>query len=118
MQSDKRYNSTKYGLLYSPRLLVFFVMMELNFEWDENKRLLNLKKHGIDFPDAIQIFFDTNRLEAISERQNYEEIRWKVIGKVEENILFVVYTKRDSKYRIISARKAHKNERKIYYDNS
>jgi uncharacterized DUF497 family protein len=61
--------------------------MEFNFEWDENKRLSNLEKHGIDFKDAIQIFFDPNRLESVSKRQDYDEIRWQIIGKIGENYL-------------------------------
>ena len=48
--------------------------VEFNFEWDESKRLSNLEKHGIDFKDAIQIFFDPNRIESISKRQDYGEV--------------------------------------------
>jgi hypothetical protein len=82
------------------------------FEWDEKKRESNLEKHKIDFVDAKEIFLDAYRLELQVIKNN--ETRFQTIGKVNEVILFVVYTRRNQKARIISARRASKNERKIY----
>ncbi len=82
------------------------------FEWDENKRKYNLGKHGIDFIDAIAIFDDPNRIEFDNNRKG--EIRFETIGMVHDVILFLVYTSRGSKKRIISVRRASKNERKTY----
>jgi uncharacterized DUF497 family protein len=83
------------------------------FEWDENKRAYNLEKHSIDFVDAIEIFDDADRIEGESFHQS--EIRYQTIGLVNDIVLFVVYTYRGKKKRIISARRASQNERKAYY---
>ena len=45
-----------------------------NFEWDENKRELNLEKHGIDFVDAIEVFDDPDRIECSSHRKGEERV--------------------------------------------
>ena len=83
-----------------------------NFEWDENKRIYNLEKHGIDFIDIIEIFDDPNRIE-IENLRNGEQ-RFQTIGMVNDVILFLVYTSRGRKKRIISVRRASKNEREAY----
>lgn len=86
------------------------------YTWDENKRAINLNKHGIDFIDAAEIFGDPNRIETIDDRQNYGEERFQTIGYAMPGLLFVVYTYRDdkTKRRIISARKASTKEKAIY----
>ena len=89
---------------------------EMVFEWDDEKNRINLRKHGVDFKDAAQVFFDDNRIEWFDEEHSDDEDRWQVIGMVNE-ILFVIYTERDEKTRIISARKADKAERREYYGN-
>ena len=83
------------------------------FEWDENKKKSNIDKHGIDFDDAIQIFEDKMRVEAHSPQKDEE--RYITFGTVNEIILAVVYTNRNNVKRIISARVAHENERRIYF---
>jgi len=84
------------------------------FEWDENKRLANLAKHGIDFVDAVQVFADERGFIYRSEVLTGEE-RHVVVGMAGERWLVVVfiYRGRDVR-RIISARRARKNERKRY----
>jgi uncharacterized protein len=86
------------------------------YTWDENKRTTNIKKHGVDFVDAVDIFDDMNRIETVDDRQDYGEERLQTIGYAKPGILFVVYTYRDegAKRRIISARKASKKEKAIY----
>lgn len=79
---------------------------------DENKRTYNLEKHGIDFIDAIALFDDPNRIELENIREG--EKRLQTIGIVHDVVLFLVYTSRGSKKRIISVRRASKNERKAY----
>ncbi len=86
----------------------------MKFEWDENKNKSNLKKHGIDFSDAQKVFNDENSLIAPDLRKDYSESRWKIIGKVYGVIISVIYTIRNEAIRIISARRASKNERKEY----
>ena len=73
-------------------------------------------KHKIDFEDAKNIFLDHNRLER-EDKRGYDETRIQVIGIVNQVVLFVVYTKRNGKNRIISARRANKNEQRQYYQS-
>ena len=85
----------------------------MEFEWDEQKAQLNLQKHGLDFQDAALVFFDSNRLD--DEDYNAIEERYRTIGQVQGRVIFVVYTWREERIRIISARKATKYEREKYY---
>ncbi|GBF79923.1 BrnT family toxin [Aphanothece sacrum] len=88
----------------------------MEIEWDDDKAASNLIKHNIDFEDAKNIFLDPNRLER-EDKRDYGETRNQVIGIVNQVVLFVVYTKRNDRYRIISARRANKNERRQYYQS-
>ncbi len=89
----------------------------MEFEWDEEKNKKNMMKHGIDFGEAARVFLDPNHLEIPDPC--CEEERWDAIGMVSK-VLFVVYAeKKDDLIRIISARKADKEEingyKKGYY---
>ena len=86
----------------------------LNFEWDDEKYQLNVKKHDVTFEMAARIFFDDNAIYYYDELHSDDEDRIKVIGMV-ENILTVIYTERGEVTRIISARHATKNEKEDYY---
>ena len=86
------------------------------FEWDENKRTINLEKHGIDFINAVGIFGDVNRIELETIRNG--ESRVISIGRVYDIILLVVYVHRQEKKRLISARRASAEERECYESNS
>lgn len=88
---------------------------ELEFEWDEEKARLNYAKHGVRFETAAHVFEDENLLEFYDEYHSGAEERYQVIGKVNQ-ILFVVYTERKERIRLISARKATKMERRRYLD--
>ncbi len=85
------------------------------YEWDEIKNTSNLEKHGLDFNLAIEVFSDPNAIVELNRNVNNEE-RHQIIGKLQNEIIiiFVVYTERKQKIRIISARKASKKERIIY----
>ena len=88
---------------------------ELQFEWDEAKAAANLLKHGVSFLTAAAIF-DNEVLERIDDREDYGEVRSIGLGRVEVEVYRVVYTWRaDNLVRIISAQKAGKHEREIYY---
>jgi uncharacterized DUF497 family protein len=91
------------------------MMLLTDIEWDVGKNEINKLLHHVAFEDAQYIFADTNRLERIDESdENYSgEERWQTIGRV-GSILYVVYTERGNKKRIISARMANKNERRFY----
>jgi len=86
----------------------------MQFEWDDKKNQLNQKKHGIDFAAAALVFLDRDRIEAIDGRKEYGEVRYQTIGVVNNNLLYIVYTKREENYRIISARRANRDEREAY----
>lgn len=88
----------------------------MEVEWNNAKAASNLAKHGIDFRDATNIFLDPNRVERQDPRL-YTETRVQVIGLVNDVVLFVVYTERGECYRIISARRASKDERRRYDEN-
>ena len=88
----------------------------MEIEWDNNKAASNLIKHKIDFEDAKNIFLNPNRLER-EDKRDYDETRIQVIGIVNQVVLFVVYTQRNGRYRIISARRANKNEQRQYYQS-
>lgn len=86
----------------------------MEFEWDENKRLVNLRKHGIDFTDAVNVF-DDDTVIIEDAQQNYGEQRWIAIGLLTGRVVVVVYTECRETIRIISVRKATKNEEIIYF---
>ncbi len=86
----------------------------LEFEWDETKRLSNIKNHGIDFEEAKPVFEDLNALDVLDGRFDYGEERWVIIGRGAGGLLAVVYVERDGVNRIISARLATKKETDVY----
>lgn len=86
----------------------------LRFEWDEVKAEINKRKHGISFETAAQVFLDDDRLEIYDEAHSTEEERFITIGRAGE-VLFVVYTERTPRIRLISARLATPSERRLYY---
>ncbi|MBR0289604.1 MAG: BrnT family toxin [Selenomonadaceae bacterium] len=84
------------------------------FEWDSNKAVLNRQKHGITFETAALVFADDNRIERYDSSHSDNEDRYITIGRIRE-VLFVVYTERLDKTRLISARRATAEERRDYY---
>lgn len=86
----------------------------LLFECEEKNRI-NMEKHGIDFNTAIHVFDDEDRIEIYDVEHSIDEDRYNTIGLVHD-ILFVVYTERKDKLRIISARLTTAAERRFYYD--
>lgn len=87
--------------------------MDLEFEWDEEKERRNIEKHGISFEAAAKVFGDVDRIEIYDEAHSIDEDRYITIGWA-GNILFVVYTERAPKIRLISARLATAEERRMY----
>lgn len=85
----------------------------MKYEWDEQKRQINIKKYGIDFLDVEQVF-DGDTVTLPDERFDYGENRFILIGILKRTVIVLVYAERGENIRIISARKATKNER-IYY---
>ena len=87
----------------------------MEFEWDENKARVNLRKHGVSFDRAKLVFEDEQRVEEIDDSIFYGEERWRTIGMVWSELVVVIYTERQGKIRIISARRALKHEQQDYY---
>lgn len=86
----------------------------MQFEWDEGKNRINVRKHGIDFNDAIDVF-NHPVLTALDGREDYGEERWIALGWMQAMMAVVVYVERSGPViRIISARKATKHEAKRY----
>jgi hypothetical protein len=98
----------------------------VRFEWDEAKNLANKRKHGISFEEASHVFFDPLHV-VVEDRVLDGEQRWQALGVVKRNagsliLLLVAHTIRDESktdgyvevVRIISARKATPEERRVY----
>jgi uncharacterized DUF497 family protein len=85
----------------------------MEFEYDHTKSVSNLEKHGISFEEAQKIWNDSFRIE-IPARTS-DEKRSLVIGSIDRIIWSAVTTLRENSIRIISVRKARKNEKQIYY---
>ena len=88
----------------------------MKFEWDENKRRENLRKHGFDFADVWRVF--ENEIDVIiDDRSNYGEIRYFALGLLFGGVVAVSYTEDDEIRRIISVRKGNKNDEEKYFRN-
>ncbi len=89
--------------------------MSLQFEWDEGKAKLNIKKHGIDFGTATTVFYDPLALIFDDVWYSVGEAREIIIGHDRNyRLLLVCFTERNDRIRIISARLATKKERQDY----
>lgn len=89
--------------------------MKPNFEWDPEKGKKNIRKHEVDFDEASSIFDDPMFITVIDEEHSTDEERYITIGLSNKNrLLLVAHTERDNRIRIISARKATKNEENFY----
>jgi uncharacterized DUF497 family protein len=85
----------------------------MNYDWDRGKAAANRLKHGVDFADAVAVFSDAMALTL--EELSAEEQRFVTLGmNAMDQLLVVVYTWREDRIRVISARKAEPHERKAY----
>ena len=83
------------------------------YEWDEDKRHENLRKHGVDF--AIVEGFDWDHAVVFEDtREAYHERRWVAFAPIGDRLFALVFTMRGDVTRVISLRKATKKERKLY----
>jgi uncharacterized protein len=87
----------------------------MKFEWDEAKRQTNLAKHGIDIAD-LELLFNGLTVTMLDDRFDYGETRFVTFGILNGMVLVVVHTETDAVIRLISARKAVKNEEKYYFE--
>jgi hypothetical protein len=91
----------------------------MKFEWDPRKEKINIKKHKVSFEEAAYVFSDKHALSLFDSEHSEDEERWVLLGKsLKAMMLVVVHTFREKDgtevVRIISARKATKNEQNVY----
>jgi len=88
----------------------------IKFEFDENKSLINLKKHGIDFIEAQKLW--QNKTSKIYPAKTIDEKRFLISGFIEEKCWTMIFTLRNDAIRIISVRRCREKEKRNVYDNS
>ena len=89
----------------------------MNFEWDENKARINQEKHGVSFEEAKTVFDDADALQIFDPDHSESEDRFIMLGMSAVLRILVVchcYRTNDDTIRIISARKATRNECSTY----
>jgi uncharacterized DUF497 family protein len=86
----------------------------VRFEWDEAKRESNLLKHGIDFI-GVEKVFEGETITILDDRFDYAEERFITLGLLDGRVVVVVHTETDELIRVITARKATKNEEISYF---
>jgi uncharacterized protein len=89
-------------------------MRDAEFEWDDAKALENYNRHGVAFKFATAAFRDPLAIDLIDDRFRYGEERHIRIGVAKRVVVFVAYTLREERTRIISARRATKREKDEY----
>lgn len=88
----------------------------MQFVWAESKRRNNIKKHGLDFSDVPKVFSGpTFTFE--DKRFDYDEQRFVTVGLLDIIVVVIAHTETEKEIRIISMRKATKNEQKIFFEN-
>ncbi|MBD2251778.1 BrnT family toxin [Nostoc parmelioides] len=91
----------------------------MEFEWNPDKAILNLEKHGVSFQEAATVFNDPLSVTFPDPDHSIGESRYVIIGLSGfGQILVIAHTDREGKIRIISARKATRKERKFYEEGS
>lgn len=85
------------------------------FEWDPHKGHANVRRHGVDFADAVAVFEDERAITMRDDLTAVDEQRWLTVGKdTRGRILVVAYTWRGDRIRVFSARRATASERRQY----
>jgi uncharacterized DUF497 family protein len=85
----------------------------MEFEFDPAKSAANLAKHGIDFVRIQKLWQDANRIVVPARQVN--ETRSGLVGEVDGKLWMCVYTEREDRIRIITARRARDEEKENYY---
>ena len=86
----------------------------MRFEWDEAKQRKNLRQHGFDFLECEGVFA-AETYSVLDDRFDYGEVRIITFGVLNGRVVAITHTESDEVTRIISIRKAVKNEEEIYY---
>ena len=86
----------------------------IEFEWDPAKDASNLVKHGIAFVEAAQVFNDPFLIVDDVTKPEFQEVRQRAVGQLDNRYITVIFTERGEIRRIISARRARIDERRRY----
>jgi uncharacterized DUF497 family protein len=89
-------------------------MPGIRYEWDEEKRLANLRKHKLDFEDAWRVYGQPSKV-TVEDTYPYEE-RFRDLALVDGAVRLLIYTIRGQRVRFISYRAATRSEREFYYE--
>jgi hypothetical protein len=88
---------------------------EPGFEWDDDKAILNLAKHGVAFEEAVTVFDDPLAATVPDPDHSVGEERWWTMGiSSRQRLLVVWHTDREEVARLIGARPAYPSERRRY----
>ena len=95
------------------------VRRTLEFEWDEENKGKNFKKHKVTDQECEEVFFDAKKKILRDQLHSGREERFLILGKTKtERLLFVAFTVRKGKIRIISGRNLNKKERHLYEEKT
>jgi uncharacterized DUF497 family protein len=93
------------------------VATETSFDWDPHKASKNVEKHQVSFEEAATVFDDLMFITVIDDKHSFDEERYITIGLSNQGrLLMVAHTDRESRIRIISARKATAKEEQFYVE--
>ena len=87
----------------------------MKFEWNEAKQQSNLRKHRLDFADAETVFAGAT-FSFEDDRFEYSEDRYITLGLLRGAVVVIAHTEREEVIRVISMRKATKNEQQVYFE--
>ncbi len=88
----------------------------MRFTWHEQKRQATLQRRGLDFADAEMVFAGTT-FTFEDDRMDYPEQRWVTLGLLRGTVVVLVHTESEDEIRVISMRKAEKDEQRLYFHN-
>lgn len=91
-------------------------MIDDEFEWDDVKAVSNYVDHRVTFETAKAVFRDAFAIEWLDESQRYDEDRYAILGMAYDRLLYVAFTYRGERIRIISARGAEPYEHRRYHE--
>jgi len=89
----------------------------VRYTYDPKKLTANLKKHGLDFKDAAQVIESERAVTFEDRRFDYGEQRFVTLGMLRGVLVVIITAETDEEIRVISMRRAERNEEEIYYRN-
>ena len=96
-------------------MIVIKIGLPVEFIWDKRNLDKNWRKHKVNNKECEEIFFDESKKISKDKFHSNREKRWILLGKTKKNrLLYLVFTIRNKKIRVISARGTNKKERKLY----